>query len=69
MRRRCTPAATQAGSGRLGGDGVEVILDFLLVGVDRDVLAGEVLQAAGMVQVKVAGDDCVDVVDAVADGG
>ena len=32
-----------------GGDGVLVLLDFLLVGVDRDVVAGEVLQAAGVV--------------------
>src|SRR5262249_18544934 len=50
-----------------GGHRVVVLLDLLLVGVDGDVRAGELLQAAGVVEVQVAHDDRADVADAVAD--
>jgi hypothetical protein len=52
----------------LGRDGVVVLLDLLIVGVDGDIPAAEVLQASRMVQVQMTQDDGPDFVDAVPGG-
>src|SRR5215831_17487800 len=44
-----------------------MLLDFQFVGVDGGAAAGELFQAAGVVEVQVAQDDRADVLDAIAD--
>lgn len=50
----------------LGRDGVEAVLQLLLVDVDGYVGVGKVVEAAGVIEVQVAHDDGFDVFDRLA---